>query len=66
MGQQRNGADPARLGRVVQARLASQLRAVFDRTAAEPLPNEHVDLLLALRRKERERRSQAAGAVCAE
>lgn len=59
MGQQRNGADPGSLGRIVQSRIGPQLKAVFDATAAEPLPNEHVDLILALRRKERERRAQA-------
>jgi len=30
------------------------LRAVYENLGREPLPDEHVDLLLALRRKERE------------
>lgn len=64
MGQQRNGGDPEALGRAVRNRLAPHIKAVFDQTAAEPLPNEHVDLILALRRKERERRAQAAAAGC--
>jgi hypothetical protein len=41
--------DPAARGKI-----GAELRAVYDDVGREPLPNEHVDLLLALRRKERE------------
>jgi len=32
------------------------LRATYEGVTKEPIPNEHIDLLLALRHKERERR----------
>jgi hypothetical protein len=41
--------DPAARGKI-----GAELRAVYEDVGREPLPNEHVDLLLALRRKERE------------
>ena len=41
--------DPASRGKI-----AAQLRAAYDHLSRQPLPTEHVDLLLALRHKERE------------
>jgi hypothetical protein len=41
--------DPAARGKI-----GAELRAVYEDVGREALPNEHVDLLLALRRKERE------------
>jgi hypothetical protein len=43
------GIDPAARGKI-----GAQLRAAYEDLSRQPLPNEHVDLLLALRRKERE------------
>lgn len=34
--------------------LGRQLQAVFAEVEGQPLPDDHIDLLLALRRKERE------------
>lgn len=39
---------------VTRGRIGAQLRAAYEDLSGQPLPNEHVDLLLALRRKERE------------
>jgi hypothetical protein len=36
-------------------RIGARLREVYEHPEADPLPNEHVDLLLRLRHKERER-----------
>lgn len=42
----------------IARRIGIRLRDVFDPAQAEPLPAEHVDLLLRLRHKERDRRRQ--------
>jgi len=53
--------DP-RLDRAVQARLGALLRSVHMPPELSPIPDEHVELVLALRRKERERRADEARA----
>ncbi len=58
MGRGQDVDRKIRLERSVQGRLGTQLRAVYEPFSAGPIPDEHVDLLLALRRKERERRAQ--------
>jgi hypothetical protein len=45
---------PQPLGRDAQERIGAGLQAAYAELEGEPLPNEQVDLLLALRRKERE------------
>jgi hypothetical protein len=45
---------PQPLGRDAQERIGAGLQATYAEVEGEPLPNEQVDLLLALRRKERE------------
>ena len=45
---------PQPLGRDVQERIGAGLQAAYAEVEGEPLPSEQVDLLLALRRKERE------------
>ena len=45
---------PQPLGRDAQERIRAGLQAAYAEVEGEPLPNEQVDLLLALRRKERE------------
>jgi Anti-sigma factor NepR len=47
-------AKPQPLGRDAQERIGAGLQAVYAEVEGEPLPNEQIDLLLALRRKERE------------
>jgi hypothetical protein len=42
------------LGQDTRQHLGRQLQAVFADLEGEPLPNDHIDLLLALRRRERE------------
>jgi hypothetical protein len=49
------------LNRVSRDHIGTLLRAAYDEVAKEPIPNEHVDLLLALRHMERERRRELGG-----
>ena len=51
-------ARRACLDRASQDRIGIILRATYAEVAKEPIPNEHVDLLLALRHMERERRRE--------
>ncbi len=56
MDRNANRAAPPRVDRHVQSHLGTELRHAMKAVAGEPLPNEHIDLLLALRRRERELR----------
>jgi hypothetical protein len=49
--------DETRMGLryAIHLRIGSMLRNLFGRIKAEPIPDEHVDLIMRLRRKERER-----------
>ena len=42
-------APTPRLDRISCDRIGALLRAAYDAVAKEPIPNEHIDLLLALR-----------------
>ena len=46
------------LDRGSRDRIGALLRAAYDEVARAPIPNEHIDLLLALRHMERERRRE--------
>jgi hypothetical protein len=46
--------------KMIARRIGLRLREEFERPEAEPLPMDHVDLLLRLRHKERERSRQSA------
>jgi hypothetical protein len=46
--------------KMIARRIGLQLREEFERPEAEPLPADHVDLLLRLRHKERERSRRSA------
>ncbi len=46
--------------KMIARRIGLALREEFDRPEADPLPVDHVDLLLRLRHKERERTRQSA------
>jgi hypothetical protein len=48
------GARGPTLGRDTRQHLGRQLQAVFGDVEGEPLPIDQIDLLLALRRKERD------------
>jgi hypothetical protein len=48
------GARTPTLDEDVRYQIGTELQAVFASIEGEPIPNEHVDLLLALRRKERD------------
>ena len=51
--------ERACVDQTVQETIGAQLRAIYeDEVERKPIPNEHVDLLLALRRNEKERRRQ--------
>ena len=52
-------ARRACLDRASQDRIGALLRAAYAEVAKEGIPNQHIDLLLALRHKERERRRKA-------
>lgn len=41
--------------KMIATRIGMRLRGVYGEPEAEPLPTEHVDLLLRLRHKERDR-----------
>ena len=49
------GPGTPTLGEDARYHIGTELQAVFASIEGEPIPNEHVDLLLALRRKERDR-----------
>jgi hypothetical protein len=57
----RNKPETAKLDANVRRVLGERLRAVYT-VIGEPIPSEHVELLLALRRKERERSRTARAA----
>lgn len=64
VGDQRN-VKRGKLDRVAQSRIGRRLRLAYRPLVGEPIPDDHVDLLLALRWKEREQGgslSKAAGA----
>lgn len=46
------------LNRPSRDRIGALLRAAYEEVARAPVPNEHIDLLLALRHMERERRRE--------
>jgi hypothetical protein len=56
MRRQITGTEATPLVQAIQNRIASRLRTLYASVPKEPLPGDHVDLLLALRHKERERR----------
>jgi hypothetical protein len=48
------GAIGPTLGRDARLHIGRELQAVFAMVEGEPIPDDQIDLLLALRRKERE------------
>ncbi len=52
----RQDNEEARLTASVQAHFGRRLRASYRSFLGQPLPDEQIDLLLALRRAERDRR----------
>ncbi|WP_195904201.1 NepR family anti-sigma factor [Microvirga lotononidis] len=54
MAADRQNFRKAHLGKAAQVRIGRRLRLVYRPLIGEPIPDECVDLLLALRRKERE------------
>ena len=58
LGQSETGAGRAEpcLDRTSRSRIGAVLRVTYEAFDKEPLPVEHIELLLALRRKEREQR----------
>jgi hypothetical protein len=63
MGEHDTLARTARLEGSARLRIGARLRTLYARVREEPLPAEHVELVLALRRKERDERrvERAAG-----
>ncbi len=59
MSQPQNLAAKAHLDVAVQGELGRRLRAVYRGMTREPLPMEQIELVLALRRAERERAKPA-------
>jgi hypothetical protein len=58
IGDQQN-VRRGQLDRVAQSRIGRRLRLVYRHLVGEPIPDDHVDLLLALRWKEREQGGSA-------
>lgn len=56
MGDHETTSRTARIEGPARLRIGARLRTLYARVGAEPLPDEHVELVLALRRKEREER----------
>ena len=57
MSQPKSLSRAAHIGPAIQAKLGRRLRAIYREFTSEPVPLDHIELLLALRRAERERRS---------
>jgi Anti-sigma factor NepR len=57
-GDQQN-ARRGQLDRVAQSRIGRRLRLVYRHLVGEPIPDDQIDLLLALRWKEREQGGSA-------
>ncbi len=55
MSQPKNHNRQSCIDAAIQARLGRRLRAVYRGFTREPVPMEQIELLLALRRAERER-----------
>jgi len=56
--QRDRAAQTACLDQALRDHIGPLLRAAYEEVAREPIPNEHIDLLLALRHMERERRRE--------
>ena len=61
MSQPDNDRRDARIDSSIQCKLGRRLRAVYRGFTREPVPVEQIELLLALRRAERERRYDSSG-----
>jgi hypothetical protein len=59
MSQPPNNCRDPRLNATIQGRLGRRLRAVYRGFTREPVPLEQIELLLALRRAERERHHES-------
>lgn len=55
------GSGQAQIDSASRGQIGAQLRAAYDEFSGLPLPDDHIDLLLALRRKERELKRKASG-----
>ena len=54
MTDERRNFEKGHLGKAAQVRIGRRLRQVYRSVVGEPIPDDCIDLLLALRRKERE------------
>jgi hypothetical protein len=54
MAGDRQNCRKGHLGKAAQVRIGRRLRLVYRPLVGEPIPDDCIDLLLALRRKERE------------
>ena len=54
MAGDRQKLEQGQLGKAAQVRIGRKLRSVYRPLVGEPIPDDYIDLLLALRRKERE------------
>ncbi len=58
MSQPENYGEQARIDTAIQVKLGRRLRAAYRGYTREPVPLEQIELLLALRRAEREHRRE--------
>jgi hypothetical protein len=61
MSRPENHSRDARIELAIQKKLGRRLRAAYRGFTREPVPMEQIELLLALRRVERERRCDSSG-----
>jgi len=54
MAGNRQSSGRGQLGKAAQVRIGRRLRVVYRSLMGDPIPDDYIDLLLALRRKERE------------
>jgi hypothetical protein len=65
MGSDQRNLRKGQVDRVAQRRIGRRLRLAYRHLVGEPIPDDHIDLLLALRWKEREQGGSAARATAA-
>lgn len=54
MAHDRDNGGQGQIGRAARSRIGRRLRLVFRSVVGDPIPDECIDLILALRRRERE------------
>jgi hypothetical protein len=56
VSESRNEPETAKLAALIRGKIVPRLREAYDALDLSPVPNDQIELLLALRHKERERK----------